>query len=482
MSKSMVFPKSITLDTLFIGDGETGPTGPQGINGTNGAAGSTGPTGPNSGFTGATGQTGPTGSTGSTGPTGPAPILQIQYTSSFRHKHSGLTLLSSDPNPSYLGKWDTGPSYTYDYEYNTNNDFSFPDNTVLLINTDGVYQFDISIFFTGVSQTRNSNFFLVANTDPIEPGNSRIISTSSIPQGNYVPTWNSDPELQTATMAGSAFFTAGTELRVAYIVEDNITVQEDKTYWTFTKINETISVVSGPTGSTGPIGPIGPTGLAGSASNTGASGPTGSTGVTGRTGPTGTTGSTGVTGRTGPTGIQGNTGPTGVTGSTGPTGIQGNTGPTGIQGNTGETGPTGIQGNTGPTGTNNLTILNYSGQASLFTPYTVDIPFVGIAPSELLIIRALGDVVDNVSPFNYTGKGVCYSWKLYARADYPVSNPAVILGQTIEKIAETTGESLPNPSASIQLIGPNYVIRLSFPSTVSYFINWKIQIQLLLSV
>lgn len=127
------------------------------------------------------------------------------------------------------------------------------------------------------------------------------------------------------------------------------------------------------------------------------------------------------------------------------------------------------------------TILNYSGQASLFTPYTVDIPFIGLSPSQLLLINAVGNVIDNVTPFTYTGKGACYTWSLYGRADYPVSNPAVILGQSITKIAETTGESLPDPSASIQLVGPNYVIRLSFPSTVSYFINWTIQIQLIIS-
>lgn len=212
--------------------------------------------------------------------------------------------------------------------------------------------------------------------------------------------------------------------------------------------------------------------LSGSSGITGPTGPTGANGINGPTGPTGANGINGLTGPTGPTGANGINGATGPTGPTGANGINGPTGPTG---------PTGTNGPTGPTGPNNMTILNYSGQASLFTPYTVDIPFIGLAPSQMLIIRALGDVVDNVSPFAYTGKGVCYSWKVFGRADYS-GNPALLLGQTIEKVAETTGESLPNPSVSIQVVGPSYVMRLSFPSTVSYFINWKIQIQLLLSV
>lgn len=77
MSKSLIFPKSLTLDFSQFG-GSTGETGPTGKNGTNGLPGATGPTGPNTGYTGSTGPTGSigptgpnTGYTGDTGATGP---------------------------------------------------------------------------------------------------------------------------------------------------------------------------------------------------------------------------------------------------------------------------------------------------------------------------------------------------------------------------------------------------------------------------
>jgi len=140
------------------------------------------------------------------------------------------------------------------------------------------------------------------------------------------------------------------------------------TNYTFSDINQLLSVpyaltalnapagAPGIAGIQGPTGPDGVAGLQGEPGNQGAQGPQGAPGEQGPQGPQGSQGMMGVMGM-------------GMPGMPGMPGSQGPQGPQGPDGNAGPQGPDGPQGNPGPQGNQGATALLPDGSASSQTPY-----------------------------------------------------------------------------------------------------------------
>ena len=154
-----------------------------------------------------------------------------QELQSFRHGSTPEVLKVSNPDPSYLEKWSTSPISDWDYEYNSEGVFSFPDNSSVLIKRDGVYDFAVSVATRGNNSLHGVNIFLDTSNGSSMGSQPPNPALGSCHQSAFQPTWGGAPTLQCATLTGRAEFVAGTILRVAYVVEDDVETIADYTFW-----------------------------------------------------------------------------------------------------------------------------------------------------------------------------------------------------------------------------------------------------------
>lgn len=166
---------------------------------------------------------------------------------SFRHSAEIQTLNTGSGDPAYVD-WYTNASGPYTYERNSESHFSFPDAATKRIETTGVYDYHIVVMAHATSATRAWTMFLDTTGDPMstEPRNPGMMAVAQVA---YPPTWQSNGTLQSCTIHGTAEFQAGTNLRVVYVTEEDLTTVEDYTFWSMTYKPETIN--AGPQGEQG---------------------------------------------------------------------------------------------------------------------------------------------------------------------------------------------------------------------------------------
>lgn len=185
-----------------------------------------------------------------------------QELQSFRHGSTPELLKTSNPDPSYIEKWATSPISIWDYEYNSAGSFSFPDNQSVVINEDGVYDFAVSVATRGNISLRGINLFLDTSNGSSMGSQPPNPALGSCHQSAFPPTWGGAPTLQCATLTGRAEFVAGTILRVAYVVEDDVETIADYTFWSM-KLDPLVinGGAQGPPGAAGAPGTDGADGV-----------------------------------------------------------------------------------------------------------------------------------------------------------------------------------------------------------------------------
>jgi len=185
-----------------------------------------------------------------------------QELQSFRHGSTPELLKTGNPDPSYIEKWATSPMSDWDYEYNSAGAFSFPDNQSKVINEDGVYDFTVCVATRGNSSLRGINLFLDTSNGSSMGSQPPNPALGSCHQSAFQPTWGGAPTLQCATLTGRAEFVAGTILRVAYVVEDDVETIADYTFWSM-KLDPLVinGGAQGPPGAAGAPGTDGADGV-----------------------------------------------------------------------------------------------------------------------------------------------------------------------------------------------------------------------------
>lgn len=165
----------------------------------------------------------------------------------FRHGAEAQTLQTGSGDPSYVN-WYQSATHTWDYDYNSDGRFEFPDANTVRITQEGVYHYDVNVSARGSSSTRAWTMFLDTSGVPMnsQPDNPQLGAMSQV---SYPATWSGSDTLTTCSINGSAFFTAGTKLRIAYTTEADIVTLEQYTGWTMEYRPEVLN--AGPQGDQG---------------------------------------------------------------------------------------------------------------------------------------------------------------------------------------------------------------------------------------
>lgn len=186
-------------------------------------------------------------------PATPVVPMELQ---SFRHGAEKQTLKAGNTDPSYVN-WYQAAADPWDFEFNSEARFDFPDQQTVAINQAGVYRYDVCVAARSDSVDRAWTMFLDTSGGPIasEPKNPQL---GAVAQVAYPPTWQGSQTLTTCKISGVSHFDAGTQLRVAYVTEADLTTVEHYTYWSMTYQPD---IVNG--GAQGPPGPAGADGADG---------------------------------------------------------------------------------------------------------------------------------------------------------------------------------------------------------------------------
>ena len=439
--------------------GATGPAGPQGFAGVQGPTGPTGPpgeTGPQGaqgipgqagaqGITGPQGAAGPQGPTGAQGPAGP----------------TGLT---------FQGPYDP----THNYALADAVLYSGSGYVSLLANNHGNTP--------GQSPSAWSLFASVGSTGPQGPTGPTGTQGPTGPQGLQGPAGSAGPQGPQGPAGQGLNLIGGYSNLTSYHIGDVVTYN-GSSYASLVAANHAntpdqspaywmLLAAQGPTGAAGAPGATGPQG---------STGPAGATGATGSQGPPGPAGSTGPQGPTGPAGqglsltgaysatssynigdvvtysgssyaslATANHGQTpdlspaywmllAAQGPTGSPGASGSTGPAGPQGPQGSAGATGPQGPAGPTGATGAPGMNFRGQWSPSTYYSVNdaVSFDG----STFLARSAGS---NQEPDLYPAV-----WTVVAQAGSqgptgPAGTPATLSIGTVSTLAAGSAATVTN--------------------------------------
>ena len=185
---------------------------------------------------------------------------------SFRHGAEKQTLKTGSGDPSYVD-WYQIATTQWDYDRNSEARFDFPDQQTVIINQAGVYEYDIVVAARADSSGRAWTMFLDTSGGPIasEPDNPQL---GAISQVAYPPTWQGSQTLTSCVINGKSWFDAGTQIRIAYTTESDLTTVEQYTFLSMEYRPEVLNA-----------GPQGDQGLPGNDGAPGADGTDGADGV-----------------------------------------------------------------------------------------------------------------------------------------------------------------------------------------------------------
>ena len=387
---------------LDIQTASQGPAGPQGIAGPAGSAGAAGPQGP-AGVAGAVGAIGPAGATGPIGLQGPQGIKGLPGLG-FQGTYNSTTNYGLNDVVAFAGS-----SYISTMASNHGNSPALPTGAWTLLASIGATG---SAGPAGIQGTAGAAGIQGPAGTPGTPGANGIPGAPGLPGLVYQGAYQS---VQNYTL-GDVVLWQGSSWASLVAGNHGNTPDQSPSYWGILT-QQGLQGLTGATGAPGPqgipgaLGPVGPPGERGDQGLQGIAGQAGAQGIPGTTGATGLSGPMGPQGPAGPVGlsfqgayqssanyaladgvqyngtgyvsqIAGNHGNTpdqspgawalfaaaGAPGAAGATGTQGATGLTGPQGAQGAPGPTGSVGPQGPQGP---AVVNYKGNYSSASNYTI---------------------------------------------------------------------------------------------------------------